>query len=130
MFIEESFGCQDHSRCAESTLDSSLLDKCFLKGMEFTILRKAFNSSDLFLLDIGSQCETGEIRFSFNDNRASSTTSQVATLFGSDQAQILSQYLEKSLMHASENFKFFAVDVKSYDMFHKNPFISISDLRF
>lgn len=85
---EQCVRVQDHPRRAVSALQGIGFHKCFLQGMEFPLLREAFDRHDGLPLDVGSGRCAGSDGLIVNKNGARPAEALSATIFGASEAAI------------------------------------------
>jgi hypothetical protein len=88
----QAVSLEDHSRCAESALNGSMLHECFLERVQFIVRCEAFDSYDFLARDV-SNCVLARSSSLFVDNYSAGTTLAVsATEFSAGHLQVCTQY--------------------------------------
>src|SRR6266566_921715 len=75
-------------------------------------LSEALDSCDPAVLELYRQHQAAELRQALNQYGASPAFTQFAAVLGSSQAQVLTEYLQQSLMHWHQHLDSLAIHVQ------------------
>ncbi len=127
IFQKKLIALEQHSRRAEAALNSTVLNKCPLQGMQFSITRKPFYRNYLFAGHVLYGEMTGANgRFS-DDNRAGATLTQSASIFGAGQAKIGAKHPEERPVTISLDRDRTTVERETDGLFHYLPLSAIAN---
>ena len=96
VFIQQSFGRQYHPGCTKTALDSPVVHKGLLKGIQLRTLGKPLNGGYLLSHRIHCQYQAGVYALTIQQDRAGATfPGSITTLFGPGEVELFPQHFKE-----------------------------------
>jgi len=121
IFEKQSVASEDHTRCAEATLHSSVFHKGFLDGMEFFVGGKPLNGDYFFSGDAFDRELAGSNGFFIDNDSADAALIVAAAEFCAGQAQVSAQHPKERSLAICGDADRAAVELKTNGLLHRNP---------
>jgi hypothetical protein len=118
VFQQQTVGGEDHPRGAKSALQSIVLDESRLERVQLAVPGQAFDSDDLFLIDVGQRELAGAYRLVIDKDRTRPAKTFAAAELRSGKIEIRAQHPEKHAVAVNLKALRFSVELKADCLIH------------